>query len=206
MRLIVQHRKRLLREGIAALARGQGPIEFVATAETGAEVERAFAEDSFDVAVLELHAEEWDVGLLISHLTNVADDICTVVLHDGRRSDEARHAQRVGATAQVSYGGGAGALFDVILDEERGSLAPVDDRRTLPSRQLLTPRERDVLVHIAGGLTTIESALALSVSPKTIDNHKQRIFMKLGVQNQAHAVALAHRMGIMRPLDQRRSG
>jgi DNA-binding CsgD family transcriptional regulator len=35
------------------------------------------------------------------------------------------------------------------------------------------------------------------VSPKTVDNHKQRIFSKLGVQNQAHAVALAHRIGLL---------
>lgn len=41
----------------------------------------------------------------------------------------------------------------------------------------------------------------LLVSAKTIENHKQRIFAKLEVQNQAHAVAKAHRLGILRPKD-----
>jgi DNA-binding CsgD family transcriptional regulator len=39
----------------------------------------------------------------------------------------------------------------------------------------------------------------LEISHKTVENHKQRIFGKLGVQNQAHAVSVAIRTGVMRP-------
>jgi DNA-binding CsgD family transcriptional regulator len=39
----------------------------------------------------------------------------------------------------------------------------------------------------------------LNISPKTVENHKQRIFRKLGVQNQAHAISVAMRSGLMRP-------
>ena len=56
-----------------------------------------------------------------------------------------------------------------------------------------------MLRHISAGLTTQQSAQLLEVSPKTVDNHKQRMFAKLQVQNQAHAVAVAHRAGILRP-------
>jgi DNA-binding CsgD family transcriptional regulator len=40
-------------------------------------------------------------------------------------------------------------------------------------------------------------AEAMGISPKTVENHKQRIFSKLGVQNQAHAVAVAMRQGLL---------
>ena len=57
-------------------------------------------------------------------------------------------------------------------------------------------------------MTAADCAAALHVSPKTVDNHKQRIFSKLGVQNQAHAVALAHRIGLLgrAPYDTAASG
>ena len=41
----------------------------------------------------------------------------------------------------------------------------------------------------------------MSVSHKTVENHKQRYFGKLGVQNQAHAVSVAFRRGFLRPED-----
>jgi DNA-binding CsgD family transcriptional regulator len=37
----------------------------------------------------------------------------------------------------------------------------------------------------------------MGISPKTVENHKQRIFSKLGVQNQAHAVSVALRQGLL---------
>ena len=43
----------------------------------------------------------------------------------------------------------------------------------------------------------------MRVSHKTVENHKQRIFGKLGVQNQAHAVSVAFRKGYLRPEDVR---
>jgi DNA-binding CsgD family transcriptional regulator len=41
--------------------------------------------------------------------------------------------------------------------------------------------------------------MQMGISPKTVENHKQRIFSKLGVQNQAHAVAVAVRQGLVDP-------
>jgi DNA-binding CsgD family transcriptional regulator len=37
----------------------------------------------------------------------------------------------------------------------------------------------------------------MGISPKAVEHHLQRIFSKLGVQNQAHAVSLAMRRGIL---------
>ena len=47
--------------------------------------------------------------------------------------------------------------------------------------------------------TTRRVAAHMGISPKTVENHKQRIFCKLGVQNQAHAVAVAMRRGLLSP-------
>ena len=61
----------------------------------------------------------------------------------------------------------------------------------------LTGRELEVLRLIGAGRTTREISTALGVSRRTVENHKRRIFAKLGVQSQAHAVASAARLGIL---------
>lgn len=57
----------------------------------------------------------------------------------------------------------------------------------------LTAREREVLRVLAEGRTTKQAAIALGVSPKTIDTHRQHIMQKLGLQTIAELIHLAIR-------------
>src|SRR5213078_1893180 len=61
----------------------------------------------------------------------------------------------------------------------------------------LTEREREVLRLVGMGSTTREISGRLGISAKTVENHKHRIFSKLGVHNQAHAVSIAVRKGLI---------
>jgi len=63
----------------------------------------------------------------------------------------------------------------------------------------LTARELEVLAAMADGLSAKAIALRLGVALKTVENHKVRIFDKLGVQTQAHAVSVAIGLGVTRP-------
>jgi two-component system nitrate/nitrite response regulator NarL len=55
----------------------------------------------------------------------------------------------------------------------------------------LTTRELEVLGAMADGMSTKAVARLLGIRPKTVENHKTRIFDKLGVRTQAQAVAVA---------------
>jgi DNA-binding NarL/FixJ family response regulator len=55
----------------------------------------------------------------------------------------------------------------------------------------LTGRELEVLGAMTDGLSTKAVAHQLGIAVKTVENHKTRIFDKLGVRTQAQAVALA---------------
>jgi DNA-binding NarL/FixJ family response regulator len=61
----------------------------------------------------------------------------------------------------------------------------------------LTAREMDVLEAMADGLPAKAIARRLGVAVKTVENHKIRIYDKLGVRTQAHAVALAMGQGLL---------
>lgn len=61
----------------------------------------------------------------------------------------------------------------------------------------LTPREREVLALLASGRSSKEIARQLVISPRTVSTHVQHILAKLDVNNRAHAIALAHRVGLV---------
>ena len=89
-----------------------------------------------------------------------------------------------------------------LVDSLRDTLRPEsDDPPVSPdlytSRPLLTPREVQVMRGIATGLTIAQVAVSLGITRKSVENHKQRIFAKLGVQSQAHAVAVAVGSGLL---------
>jgi FixJ family two-component response regulator len=59
-----------------------------------------------------------------------------------------------------------------------------------PGRDLLTPREQDVLREIAGGASNKEAGRSLAISPRTVEVHRARIMDKLGARNAADLVRI----------------
>ncbi len=64
---------------------------------------------------------------------------------------------------------------------------------------LLTSREMDCLRLAALGLTAQETALALSVTVRTVEFHLKNATAKFGASNKVRAVALAVRQGLIEP-------
>jgi DNA-binding NarL/FixJ family response regulator len=86
-----------------------------------------------------------------------------------------------------------------ILDQWR-SLRRAHLPSGLPPRASLTPRERELLGAMAEGMSTKAMARHFEIAAKTIENHKTRIFDKLGVGTQAHAVSVAISQGLLGPV------
>jgi HD-GYP domain-containing protein (c-di-GMP phosphodiesterase class II) len=63
----------------------------------------------------------------------------------------------------------------------------------------LTGREVDVLQRLARGSTTKEMGVELGLSPKTVDNHIQSIYAKLGVNTRGGATLFALEHGLLTP-------
>jgi HD-GYP domain-containing protein (c-di-GMP phosphodiesterase class II) len=61
----------------------------------------------------------------------------------------------------------------------------------------LTPREAEVLVHLARGLSNPEIAATLTVSRKTVSAHLEHIYAKLGVSTRTEAALYAMLHGLV---------
>jgi DNA-binding NarL/FixJ family response regulator len=82
-------------------------------------------------------------------------------------------------------------LVDRIMDGFRENFRHSDEPPAIP----LTPRELDVLRHVAAGMRNREVGELLEVSEQTVKNHLSSILHKLGVPNRTHAVTFAVRQG-----------
>lgn len=72
------------------------------------------------------------------------------------------------------------------------------DRADTAPRALLSPREYDVFLGIARGLSNPEIAAELTLALPTIKTHVNRILAKLGARDRVHLVILAYQHGIAR--------
>lgn len=100
-------------------------------------------------------------------------------------------------------------LLDALSDGDRfgaqapdGSAGPprliaTDMNTDLPEG--LTPREAEVLAHIAAGESNAEIATALFVSEATVKTHINHIFGKTGLRDRAQLVGYAFRTGLAGP-------
>lgn len=61
----------------------------------------------------------------------------------------------------------------------------------------LSPREREVLRLVAAGKSNKEIGAELNVTERTVKFHVTAIFNKLGAENRAQAVAIAHERGLV---------
>ena len=67
----------------------------------------------------------------------------------------------------------------------------------LDDRDELTPRELDVLRHLAFGRSNREIAAALDIGDETVKTHMARVLSKLQVENRAQAIVQALKRGLV---------
>ncbi|WP_025274568.1 response regulator [Haloglycomyces albus] len=118
----------------------------------------------------------------------------------GFLTKDARPDDLIQALRTVHHGGSVvsphilSGLLGRLSETERHQLAANDNNLTS-----LTSREREVLVHIAQGLTNAEIAQRLVVSETTVKTHVGHILAKLEARDRVQAVIIAYESGLVQP-------
>jgi DNA-binding NarL/FixJ family response regulator len=194
-RVVIVDDHKLFRSGVRAEL--EPLLEIVAEAGTVEEAEAAIVRHEPDVVLLDVHMpggggievirRAGAAGLrptfLALSVSDAAEDVIAVI--------------RAGARGYVTKNIAPGDLADAVRRVHDGDavFSPrlagfVLDAFTGPAPQpeseldLLTPREREVLQHIARGYMYKEIGLRLEISPKTVEAHVSSVLRKLQLSSR----------------------
>jgi len=202
MRMAIQDKRRLFREGLSILLEAEPDIDVVAAVSSVPELMEACDRDQPHAAVFQADGPPSDAARVGAALRRRHRRLRIVAVYSSMERSHANEITRAGVDVLVASAGGIDPLLHAVRDgAARTDLSWLDAPSTSDNEPLapLTEREREVLRMVGTGHTTREIALRLGISAKTVENHKHRIFSKLGVHNQAHAVSIAMRAGILTP-------
>ena len=128
------------------------------------------------------------------------DEIVLAALRAGANgflSKTVSPAELVAGITEVVAGGGAlSAAATAALIGHMSDSPPPADRELLRRFDALTPRERDVILLVAGGLSNDEIAAQMFVSPLTVKTHAVRAMTKVGARDRAQLVSFTVRAGL----------
>jgi DNA-binding CsgD family transcriptional regulator len=90
-----------------------------------------------------------------------------------------------------------GFVFQRIIGKSPQDEAFASKQRTDYEKYGISPREFEVLEHMAGGLSNKEIGQALFISESTVKTHVSQLLAKLDAKRRSQAIAKAREVGII---------
>jgi DNA-binding NarL/FixJ family response regulator len=197
----------LFREGLAALLTRQPGWRVVAQAADGGEAVRLAGELQPDLAVLDVAMPGVSGIDAAAQIRKISPDSRIVALSMYGDEHYRRRMFDAGANAYVLKNDASAELVAAVQTVLRGEtyVSPSLRDRAPPQPQRsaeldmgrLTPRELDVFRLMALGRRPKDIAETLGISVKTVESHRSRIMLKLGISSLADLVKVAIRAGIV---------
>ncbi|MFJ7945356.1 response regulator [Streptomyces sp. NPDC096354] len=219
IRVLVCDDQALVRTGYVTIFSVQPDIEVVGEAENGHEAVQAAQRMRPDVVVMDIRMPLLDGIRATRQLAGPdAEEPPKVLVVTTFNVDAYVYdALKAGASGFLLKDAPPAELVDAIRTVARGEalLAPAVTRHLIghfaehlrpaeSSRpavkdvvRALTPRELEVLRKIAEGLSNVEIAAELFITPETVKTYVSRILAKLGLRDRVQAVVLAYRLGLV---------
>jgi DNA-binding NarL/FixJ family response regulator len=222
IRIVVADDHQVVRAGFAALLDTQPDFTVVGTACDGAEAVTLGRDLRPDVLLMDVRMPGMD-GI------EATRQLCASQIGAGQPGgprvlilttfdldDYVFDALRAGASGFLLKDVTAERLFDAVrvVAAGDGLLAPAVTRRLIsefarlrpaaspgarPTLASLTPRETEVLVLVAEGLSNQQIAIRLVVTEETVKTHVSRVLHKLGLRDRTQAVIAAYESGLVVP-------
>lgn len=218
IRILLADDQPLMRSGLRLVLEEFEDLRVVGEAMDGADAVRQVAQLRPDVVVMDVRMPVLDGVAATGMIVATQPDVRVLVVTTFDLDEHAYAALRAGASGFLLKDAEVNELVRAIRTVAAGDavVSPRITRRLLelhahrlPSDDavvevedgldVLTPREREVLVLLAQGLSNQEIADRLVVSEATVKTHVGNILAKLGLRSRVHAVIHAYDVGLVRP-------
>ncbi|MFB9235464.1 response regulator [Plantactinospora siamensis] len=218
IRVLVVDDQALVRAGVSLLLRTAGGFEVVGEAGDGHEAVRLAERLRPDVILMDLRMPRVDGIEATRRILDAQPAARVLVLTTFADDASVYGALGAGALGYLVKDGEPEELVDAVGRAARGEplLAPAVLARVVEralaahradvrpgadaarrSRELLTPREREVLALVGAGLSNAEVGDALHLGVTTVKTHISAAMEKLGLRNRVQAAVVAHRIGLV---------
>ncbi len=195
----------MVRAGVRMLLEALGDVKVVIEAGDGEMLLEALERTPADVALVDLTMPGMDGLTAIRRIRAAFPELRVMVLSMHASADQVRAAVDAGASGYIPKDApdfelrhamravvAAGAYFSPGI--ARKLLEPAR-----PVQGDLTARQLEILTLLARGKPAREIALALGLSPRTVDSHRARIMERLKINNIAGLTRYAVRQGLLTP-------
>ncbi|MER6566710.1 response regulator transcription factor [Streptomyces sp. NPDC001093] len=211
IRLVLADDERMVRTALRAILSAEPDLEVAGEATTGAEAVSVVRELRPDVVLMDVRMPEIDGIRATEQLVATMPEPPRILVVTTFENDSYVYdALRAGAAGFLLKRSDADALVQAVRLVARTdsllfpsavrALAAEHGRRTAPPApwvSKLTARERDVLRHMADGLTNAEIARRLEVGPATVKSHVAAVLAKTGTRDRTQAVIAAYEAGFL---------
>ena len=200
LRIAIADDHALFRQGLKSQLKLQPALTVVAEVDRADELAGLVEATPFDILLLDLQMERSS----LVDIRSLAERVAVVVVTASERAEDALAAIRSGARAVVFKRFAIETLMDALDAVADGNVwippalqKHLTERLLEPPEEPLTPREREIVRHVAMGLRNAEVAEKLSISEVTVKTHLNNIFQKLGLRGRTALALYAIRMGII---------
>ncbi|MEW5685446.1 MAG: response regulator transcription factor [Pseudomonadota bacterium] len=204
MKVLVVDDHALVRQGLAALLAGQGVVSAVVHAGGVAEaLSMIDAHTDLEAVLLDLRLAGEDGVEAVGHIALRRPDLPVLILSSSEDPADVRRALDAGALGYVPKSASPETLMSAVESVLAGDIftpAFMAGAPPPPSGGAdLTPRQREMLIAVANGLSNKEIALKHDLSEKTVKVHVSAIFRALSVTNRTQAATAALAAGLIPP-------
>jgi DNA-binding NarL/FixJ family response regulator len=205
----------VVRAGFAAIVDAEPDMTVVAEAGDGASAVELATREAPDLVLMDIRMPGMDGLTATRFITGLRTRPRVLVLTTFDLDVHVYEALRAGASGFLLKDARPEELLSAlrVVAAGEGILAPAVTRRLIDTYAQgtppppavtgaldgLTPREREVLLHIASGLANAEIATALGVTTGTVKTHVNALLTKLGLRDRVQATILAYESGLIRP-------
>ena len=212
IKIILADDHEMLRVGLKGLLEKEQDLKVIAQAKDGEDLLEKLSQVKTDCVVMDLSMPNMDGLSALKEIRKKFPKVKCLVLTMQKDTEHFKHAMTAGASGYILKDCAFEQLVMAIktIMKDKNFISPaishliaeqyvrsMDQEADVPSLEILTSREKEILKLVAEGKANKNIASVLKVSIRTVETHRSHLIQKLGLKTPASLVKYAIAKGLI---------